>query len=99
MGLVSSLSFWEKNSLNENMKARCMEFSKVSACTKCGNYLYLITTVPHGCFIILPNKNLHVKHGIDHPVHRRYSRKILSLPKIIALKILLSGTGGSSLRP
>ena len=61
-----------------------MEFSKVSACRKCGNYLYLITTIPHGCIIILPNKNLHVKHGIDHPVHGGDSTKILSLPKIIA---------------
>lgn len=80
------------------MKARCMEFSKVSACTKCGNYLYLIITIPHGCIIILPNKNVCVKDGIDHPVHRRYNTKILSLPKIIAFKLLLSGTGGSSLQ-
>lgn len=61
------------------MKARCMEFSKVSARTKCGNYLYLITTIPHGYIIILPNKNLYVKHEIDHPVHGRHSTKILSL--------------------
>lgn len=55
-------------------------------------------TIPHGCIIILPNKNVCVKDGIDHPVHRRYSTKILSLPKIIAFKLLLSGTGGSSLQ-